>query len=907
MVVLAILFVFAVLSASAQDGVASRADGPGRLLQRMEDALARSDAEGFAALFAVDVPPDQVQSFVGMTVLPAVTRTVVRERDRAETRVGHYRLIVEVFLEQQREARITTYRFDVERLTPPGADGGEEWRVAGQELLSSVEGLFQLELNAAKQFSVRNLTVAAEDMTLTFTSGTAFVSETPAGVTALVLMGSGELRFSPEPDSERGQLRIFCGQERLVAPVSAAFVRLHPDEFAKRVDAGALGAERVDAGALARAKEIFDEGVTTAFALDLGEISGDTWSLIPSYGDFLADVRTRKYGTLTYSIATAEPESIQLFDRKRRRTISTYASRVIREARGAAFNEDLLADYDVIDYDIEASFEPKREWLEGVTRVKLRSRRDVLPTIRLKLHDSLTVQSVSSPDYGRLLAIRVKGQNSFIVNLPAAMLLDQAIELRVAYAGRAPLLDPDREVALVTAGTVQEREMLHIEPEPRFILSNHSYWYPQATVTDFATARLRLSVPAPYVSVASGSPSTTTRTREATANANEPGRQIAEFVVGQPVRYLSWVVAELLQVVTRNVEVPEPDAATGRPAWQTPVAGPRYTGFDLAVVAHPRQVRRGQAVGNLVQSITQFYAQLVADVPFPSLTVALVDNDLPGGHSPGYFALLYQPLSTGRFAWRNDPVNFDNFPEFFLAHELAHQYWGQAVSWKSYHEQWISEGFAQYFAALYAETRQPSTIFTNVLRRMRRSVLENESQGPIFLGYRLGHLKGNSRIFRAIVYNKGALVLHMLRLLIGDERFFDGLRRLYWDGRFSKVGTDDVERAFQSVTDLPMKRFFDQWVYGSPLPTIKWSWRAGVDPPPEDADSRALALHFEQQAPIPFLLPVTVTITYADGSSEDRLVSLSDARTDVRLQVRGLVRGVEINADGASLGRFVGP
>ena len=67
-------------------------------------------------------------------------------------------------------------------------------------------------------------------------------------------------------------------------------------------------------------------------------------------------------------------------------------------------------------------------------------------------------------------------------------------------------------------------------------------------------------------------------------------------------------------------------------------------------------------------------------------------------------------------------------------------------------------------------------------------------QGPVYLGYRLGHIRGDSRVFRALVYNKGAAVLHMLRRLVGDDAFFRGLRRFYRDSRFRKAGTEDFRR-----------------------------------------------------------------------------------------------------------------
>ena len=116
-----------------------------------------------------------------------------------------------------------------------------------------------------------------------------------------------------------------------------------------------------------------------------------------------------------------------------------------------------------------------------------------------------------------------------------------------------------------------------------------------------------------------------------------------------------------------------------------------------------RARRRGRAVAERAVDIARFYQSLLGDSPYPSLTVTLVESDLPGGHSPGYFALLNEPPLGAAVAPRNDPASFEQFPDFVLAHELAHQWWGQAVGWRSYHEQWLSEGFSQYFAALYAE------------------------------------------------------------------------------------------------------------------------------------------------------------------------------------------------------------
>ena len=173
--------------------------------------------------------------------------------------------------------------------------------------------------------------------------------------------------------------------------------------------------------------------------------------------------------------------------------------------------------------------------------------------------------------------------------------------------------------------------------------------------------------------------------------------------------------------------------------------------------------------------------------------------------------------------WRNDPVAFESYPMFFLAHEIAHQWWGQAVGWKNYHEQWLSEGFAQYFAALYAEHERGAEQFARVLRQMRRWAIDTSPQGPVYLGYRLGHIKGDGRVFRALVYNKGAMVLHMLRRLMGDEAFFARAARFYATWRFKKAGTDDFRVAMEKAGGQPLSGSSSAGSTAPRFPTVRFS------------------------------------------------------------------------------------
>jgi len=273
--------------------------------------------------------------------------------------------------------------------------------------------------------------------------------------------------------------------------------------------------------------------------------------------------------------------------------------------------------------------------------------------------------------------------------------------------------------------------------------------------------------------------------------------------------------------------------------------------------------------------------------------VATLDDNLPGGHSPPFFAIWHQPLPTTPYSWSNDPVNFEPiFRDFFIAHETAHQWWGQAVGWKNYHEQWLSEGLAQYFAVLFAGSDRGPDVARTLLVQMRASAEDVMSQGPIALGYRLGHVQNEGRIFRAIVYNKSAIVLHMLRRLVGDDAFFFGLRRFYAEWRFKKAGTDDFRSAMEAATGRDLGPFFEAWIFGVAIPRVAFSYRS--------PDANTLVVKFEHRGEV-MPVPITVTLTYASGETESVVVPVTSAVVERKIPVKGTLRRVDANEDNGSL------
>ena len=880
--------------ALSADGVrlrAQQADAVDRLLRQLEQIAQAGDTEGYLGLLDGSADRNGAIEFAGTELLPGATRAAVQQGDRQPldgTKSGDgYRLMVQAFVEYGPRARLATWRIDVKHI-------GDAWRIVEQERLTSVENLYRLSLNSTKQFEARDVTIAAEDLDLTLATGSVFVADTDQGVTGLVLLGRGEMRFHPKPVTEKGQLKIFCGAETLESRFDAAFIRINPGDVNRLVAASHLTPRAVDPRELRHADDIFREEAPKSFGLELGDLSREAWSMLPADGDFLAEIRTRRFDTLTYVRLAAQPEDVNLFERKKHRNIALYASEENLARRGRFYNEDDLADYDILDYDIDLTISPDRLWLDSRARVLLKVRSAEINTLTLRLADSLVVQSIASDQFGGLFALRLKNQNSIIIKLPTQVPRDTLMTLTVVYSGRVEPQVNDRELLAFQRGRDVQVDEARFATEPSWLYSSRIFWYPQAPVTDYATARLQINVPASLGCVASGDLAPGSPTLLPVRDG-APGRKLYMFSATQPLRYLAFVVSRFVRSEPMTLAFDFPSLGENVDDQTPATSGVYYSSLDVSVEANPRQAQLTHDLEERTADIARFYASLVGDCPYPSFTIALVENDLPGGHSPGYFAALNQTLPTSPYVWRNDPAAFSNYPEFFIAHELAHQWWGQAVGWRNYHEQWLSEGFAQYFAALYAERYRGADVFAGVMRQMRKWGMDESDQGPVYLGYRLGHIRGESKVFRALAYNKSAAVLHMLRRLVGDDAFFRGIRRFYRMSRFRKAGTEDLRLAMEAESGWQLERFFERWIYGSTLPKLQFSYRV---------EGSEVVLHIEQVGEL-FDLPLTVTLQYADRKLVDVMIPVTAGTVEKRVALAGTLRRVDISKDDGTMAEVV--
>ena len=857
----------------------STGDPVDAVVRRLERVLTSGDRAAFPALFDTSVSEETVTQHEFDLFFPNAVRIALFERSRGPLEgvpAGDgFRLVVEFFMETKGQARILTAGLDIKR---PRDGDANSWRISAIDEISAIDGLYRLRLNTAAPLSVRNLELRAEDAIIALQDGLLFRIECDQGVTGMVLVGRGELRFSPASTTERGQLRIFSGADSLNAAFETAYVRLHPTQYGDQVATATLTEAPADVNAARRAQDVFRRESPKSFGVDVGDMSKDAWHLLPLPDDMVAEVDTRRFDTLTYLRSNQQAEDVSLFRRSDRKTITLYPSVAKLAARGRFYSDDASRDYDVLDYAVTAAIDPQRQFIRARARLSIRVRSTALPTMYVRLADALAVTSVSSVEYGRLLHLRLDGQNMIAVNMPHTLLQDADLTLIIEYAGRV-------ESQSLDIDTVRADSLLTsvVTPEPKYLLSNRSFWYPQNPIGDYATASLRLTVPSDYRVVASGEPERDAAASPSAESATGQAGNAFVFRANQPIRYLAFVASRMAKIAERRIEVSNETGGAGGDS------------ITMTIETNPRLQARGRNYQQASEDILRFYTSLVGDAPYSSATLALTESDLPGGHSPAYFSLLNEPPQLGVSTWRNDPAAFDGFPEFFLAHELAHQWWGQAVGWKNYHEQWLSEGFAQYFAAMYAQKTRGDRVFGDMLQKFRRWAMEQSTQGPVYLGYRLGHLKSDLKIFRALVYNKGASVLHMLRRLLGDETFFRGIRLFYEDRRFQKAGTDDLERAMETASGRVLDRFFDRWIYNAELPRV--SYHVTIE-------EGRVTVEFEQSGSAIFDIPVTVRLVAANGQTRDVMVAVTDKHTTRSIPADMPVREVQINRDFAALAEF---
>ncbi len=164
-----------------------------------------------------------------------------------------------------------------------------------------------------------------------------------------------------------------------------------------------------------------------------------------------------------------------------------------------------------------------------------------------------------------------------------------------------------------------------------------------------------------------------------------------------------------------------------------------------------------------------------------------------------------------------------------VAHEIAHQWFGDSVTERDWDDVWLSEGFATYFTLLVTDHYRGRDAFVDGLKTSRDAVFRTEQQAP---GSAVVHtnLSDMRRVLNQLVYQKGGWVLHMLRAQIGADRFWAGIREYYKKYRDANASTADFRKVMEEASGQDLGWFFRQWLYraGSPIVQATWTYNAAA-------------------------------------------------------------------------------
>ena len=204
-----------------------------------------------------------------------------------------------------------------------------------------------------------------------------------------------------------------------------------------------------------------------------------------------------------------------------------------------------------------------------------------------------------------------------------------------------------------------------------------------------------------------------------------------------------------------------------------------------------------------------------------------------------------------------------------VVHEVAHQWWGNAVTEKDWDDVWLSEGFATYFTHLYTEQFEGRDAFVRGLRADVQTILGAQKAAPEQpIIHR--NLADMSKVLNRLVYQKAGWVLHMLRGTIGTEKFWIGIRDYYSRYRNQNASTDDFRQVMERASGMPLSWFFDQWLTRPGMPTLKGGWRY-------DAASRKLRVEVSQvKSPTYYRIPLEIAIGGATGQPRVVKVELTE-------------------------------
>ena len=719
---------------------------------------------------------------------------------------------------------------------------------------------------------VNNVVLRRDAMELRLESGTAYLLTPVSGRTVgIAFVGRGTLIFEPPLVVEQYNLRRVFGDSSVSGPVTAAvfiFADSTAEELKRRLTFGPGAAER-SGDAQGAVKDALD------YLVD-----GRSHTAMPALMTSLMNRHTTGYFTAYVKRARGESVMIE-YDPLQAEEVSLYRrgkmtgqriETVCQFQRGA----DLMANVSVASeqpepltldgYDIEARIEGSYKFSATATqRLIGRAGSDPQEWARFILYSELDVDSVSTDKGTPLSYYRRNNEPELWVRFSKPVGPGDTVTVRVSYHGGLIGFGSAIEQFLPSNWDPARRQNFPVLDSWAYIKSD-AFWYPRYTTDQGAMFTLTFHTPKKLKFATIGRLVESSTTGDYTTT---------RWTTEAPTRHASFNIGKFEQLDIRDPRIPPVTVQVNSEAHAT---------IARLILSAKRPE---EFVGADVANSLSFFTNVFGKPLFSQYTA----TEIPYFHGKAFPGMIH--LSWITFIG----LSSDGGDEIFRAHEMAHQWWGIGVEPAGYRDAWLAEGFSEFAGMWYMQmVMKDNDKYLKALRRARDDIRrERNKAAPIGLGYRAGESSRGG--YELMTYQKGAWVLHMLRNMMINTRTMDEskfkamMRDFYETYRGKRASTVDFQRTVETHFGQPMDWFFNQWVYGTAVPTYTFSWNAESD----STGTPAVRLRVRQgDVPPGFAMYVPVMIKFDEGEAIIRVL-VRDEKTEALVRLPAAPRNVTLN------------
>lgn len=666
-------------------------------------------------------------------------------------------------------------------------------------------------LEVSNVYQIRDVLIEREDLHIALSDGTIAVMRAVDGhVTGAVFDGVGQILLVPPSRSERVSLGLFTGSGVLEETFRSAYLRFFDDKMLGELQSGFRPPEDAEEF-IARWEQ---PSRTLAHTDALPILRAMTNSRDPKSRFLHLRVGGTRLGIFDVVIDANAQEPISVGqERLNNQTIyyDSWVSFLPRSERQAGERSPAtLPPFDLSDYRLQVKAQPPTD-LSADAEFTVTPRREGQRTMILELSRYLHVSSVRAGDRqvefiqnealsGSDLARR--GDDLVAVIFPSALEVDRPVRVTISYSGPV----------MYSAGA----ELLYV--------GARGTWYPSAGPA-YSNYDLTFEYPDDWSLVATGKQAGTTV---------QNGRRTSRFVTEKPIARAGFNLGKF-ETAAASSDGVAIHAYAAKSVERELAAAEARSGRNPAPAREVKQIAE-RAAANV-----RFLSGELDAFPYSNLEI----TQLPGIVSQSWPGLIY--LSSMAFLDRNDREALgvrDPYIELLLsrlmlAHETAHQWWGDAVDWVSYRDEWIIEALANYCALLMLEKDDPQS--TRIALDYYKNALLKETEsgaisnaGPVTLGVRLNSSKF-PQAYERVLYGRGTWLFHMLRTMLrqadgkgNDALFFSALKSLLAKAPNHKISTRELQHAFEQVLPASLRYegkksldwFFDSWVNDVSIPEL---------------------------------------------------------------------------------------